>query len=65
MENDKDCIEDSLDSDNEDFASFGQENTDHTLLTYSIYMEIYIAMHRLKRQTKHRLMRNNKYLNSL
>ena len=37
MENDKDCIEDSLDSDNEDFASFGPENTDHTLLTYSIY----------------------------
>ena len=28
MENDKDCIEDSLDSDNEDFASFGPENTD-------------------------------------
>ena len=38
MENDKDCIEDSLDSDNEDFASFGPENTDHTLLTYSIYI---------------------------
>jgi hypothetical protein len=70
--NDDACSEDSLDWDNEDFASIGPENTDHTVhIIYqcesfesNLMMKIILQCTdwKVRQNTKHRLMRNNNYM---